>query len=422
MPTLDKKSFAIIIGNALEYYDFMLYGFFAAILAPLFFPSDVPGVSLIMSMASYGVGFLARPLGGIVFGHLGDRNGRRDTLSLSILLLTLPTLGIALLPTYDQIGIYAPILLVLCRLFQGFCIGGESSGAMTYMVENAAPGKKDMASAWIVLSCYVGTLVGTLLGAFFTLSFMPSWGWRLTFVMGSFIALMGYYIRKNLTESPDFLEIQKQGRILKVPIRELFKNKKANLFYTAGLSSAVIIPFLVVFIYLNGLFIKNFHLESSIVLLLNAGLMGFWILLLPLFGFLAQQYGRILIMSIGLFGMALVGYPLFVFMGAEPNLESIILTQLILSTFAIAYAAPACALIVELFSVNERYSGIAFGYSLGHAIFGGITPMLLTTLVQSFGFTLAPAVFLICSSFLAAFGLYKTSSHFKYQRQVLVEA
>src|ERR1700722_11205305 len=218
MSFINKKNLAIILGNALEYYDFMLYGFFATILAPLFFPSENPSLSLIASMGSYGVGFLARPLGGIFFGHLGDRQGRKHTLSLSILLVTIPTLGIALLPTYAQIGIWAPLLLLLCRIFQGFCLGGETSGAMTYIIENAKPQEKDTASAWLVLSCYLGTLVGTGLGAVFTLSFMPEWGWRLTFVMGSLIALVGYYIRKKLKESPEFIECQQKGRILKVPL------------------------------------------------------------------------------------------------------------------------------------------------------------------------------------------------------------
>jgi len=171
MDMLNKRNFAVIVGNALEYYDFMLYGFFATILAPLFFPSDNPVLSLIASMGSYGVGFLARPLGGIFFGHLGDRWGRKNTLSLSLLFVTLPTLGIALLPTYNQIGMWAPLLLIVFRLVQGFCLGGEASGAMTYIIENSPSNQKDKASSWLVLSCYAGTLVGTLLGAFFTLSF-----------------------------------------------------------------------------------------------------------------------------------------------------------------------------------------------------------------------------------------------------------
>lgn len=412
---INKKNFSIVVGNALEYYDFMLFGFFAAILAPLFFPSEIPGMSLIVSMATYGVGFLARPLGGIFFGHLGDRQGRKDTLSLSILLVTLPTLGIALLPTYDQIGIWAPALLVLFRLLQGFCLGGEASGAMTYIIENTAPREKDMASAWLVVSCYGGTLVGTLLGSFFTLSFMPTWGWRLTFVVGSLIAFIGYYIRKNLKESPEFLETKKKGNVLKIPVKELLKTEKRNLFYAASVSCAVIVPFMTIFIYLNGLFIKNLHLEPSLVLLLNSGLMGFWILLLPLFGYFSQKYGRKIVMQIGAFGMASLAYPLFLLLGTEPSLESILITQLILSVFASAYAAPTSALLVNLFPVNERYSGIAFGYSLGHAIFGGLTPLLLTFLGQSLGFTFAPAVLLVFSSLLGVVVFYKNSGiHTKF--------
>lgn len=417
-----KKNIAVIIGNSLEYYDFMLYGFFAAILAPLFFPSDIPNMSLIMSMGSYGIGFLARPLGGIFFGHIGDRRGRKDALSLSILLVALPTLGIALLPTYHQIGVWAPLLLILCRFLQGFCLGGETSGAMTYIIENTVSSERDKVSAWFVVSCYVGTLVGTLLGAFFTLSFMPSWGWRLTFVIGSLIALIGYYIRKRLKESPEFLQTQEKKKIQKIPLLELFRNEKINLLCVAGIAAAVVIPFIIIFIYLNGIFIKNLHLKPSSVLALNAGLMCFWIALLPFFGYLSQKYGRKPVMKAGLMGMAFASYPLFFLIGSEPNFNSIVATQLILSFFAISYAAPTSALLVELFSVNERYSGIAFGYSLGHAIFGGLTPITLTILSQSFGLTFTPVICLVVASLFGSLALYKDSLIHKNYHQLKINA
>ncbi len=414
----NKKNIAVILGNALEYYDFMLYGFFATILAPLFFPSENPSLSLIASMGSYGVGFLARPLGGIVFGHLGDRWGRKNTLSLSILLVTIPTLSIALLPTYDQIGIWAPFLLILFRTIQGLCVGGESSGAATYIIESASPTEKDKASAWLVLSCYFGTLLGTVFGAIFTSSFMPSWGWRLTFVMGSLIAFIGYYIRKQLKESPEFIKNKEQGKILKAPFLDLLRNEKINLFYAASTSAGVAIPFFIIFIYLNGIFTKKLNLEPQLVLTLNAGLMAFWIVLLPQFGALAQRYGRQIVMFGGLLGMLLFSYPLFLFIGSEPSFGSIFFTQLILSLFAMAYAAPTSALLVELFPVNERYSGIAFGYSLGHAIFGGFTPIILTTLVESLQFYLAPVACLVFGCILGSIPLQKNHLT-KLSKQIL---
>lgn len=407
MHILQKKNLAVIIGNALEYYDFMLYGFFAFILAPLFFPSENPSLSLIASMGSYGVGFLARPLGGIFFGHLGDRWGRKDTLSLSILLVSIPTLGIACLPSYEHIGIWAPLLLIFFRILQGFCLGGETSGAMTYFIENAKPTEKDIASSWIVLSCYVGTLVGTILGSLFTLSFMPHWGWRITFIIGSLIAIIGYYIRRKLKETPEFVTCKKQGKILKIPFMVLLKNEKINLFFSSCISSAVVIPFFIIFIYLNGLLKLKLHLEAPLLLLLNAGLMMFWILLLPLFGFLAQTYGRKIVMQTGLLGLSLFSYPLFLLLDFMPSLESILFTQIILSIFAIAFSAPSSAFLVELFPVSERFSGIAFGYSLGHAIFGGLTPIVLTTLVQAYDFTYAPVAFLVFCSLLGSLALCK---------------
>ncbi|MBS0271073.1 MAG: MFS transporter [Proteobacteria bacterium] len=409
MHILQKKNLAVIIGNALEYYDFMLYGFFAFILAPLFFPTDNPSLSLIASMGSYGVGFLARPLGGIFFGHLGDRWGRKDTLSLSILLVSIPTIGIACLPSYEHIGMWAPLLLVFFRILQGFCLGGETSGAITYFIENAKPNEKDIASSWIVLSCYVGTLAGTILGSIFTLSFMPSWGWRITFVIGSLIAVIGYYIRQKLKETPEFIACKKQGKILKIPLIELLKNEKTNLFLSSCVSSAVIIPFFIIFIYLNGLMKLKFQLEAPLLLLLNAGLMIFWILLLPVFGFLSQTYGRKKVMQAGLLGLSVFSYPLFLLVSSVPSLESILLTQIILSIFAMAFSAPSSAFLVELFPVAERFSGIAFGYSLGHAIFGGLTPILLTTLVQAYEFTHAPVLFLVFCSLLGSLALQKPS-------------
>lgn len=405
MKLYTKNNLAIVIGNALEYYDFMLYGFFATILAPLFFPSDDAVLLLIASMGSYGIGFLARPLGGIFFGHLGDRWGRKNTLSLSLILLTLPTLGLGLMPTYAAIGAWAPFLLILCRLLQGFCLGGETSGAMTYIIENSPPHQKEKASAWLVVSCYAGTLLGTLLGSFFTLSFMPNWGWRLTFITGSLISVVGYYIRRKLKESPDFLAVKEKGEILALPLKDLLKKEKCTLLFSASLCAAVVVPFFLIFVYLNGILTQILHFEPHRVLFLNASLMFFWVLLLPCVGALAQRYGGEKVMKAGLLGMALLSFPLFLFLGVSPTFEGVLLAQLLLSIFASLFSAPTSAFLVRLFPPNKRYSGIAFGYSLGHAIFGGIPPLVISVLVGSFGLYSTPAWALLASCGLGFFAV-----------------
>lgn len=397
-----KNLIAILIGNGLEYYDLMLFGFFAGILAPLFFPNDNISISLISSMGTYWVGFLARPLGGVVFGHFGDRWGRRNILSTSILLLIFPTLAIGLLPTYELIGIWAPVLLIFCRFSQGLCLGGEASGAITYLTENVTSTQKDIMSAWYVVSCYVGMLIGTLLCSIFLMPFMPSWGWRLMFVLEALVAFIGYYFRKKLKISPEFSRIQKRKEILRFPLKTLLINEKLHLMHAAGHASAVIVPFFIIYIYLSNLLIKEVSLEPSTVLLLNAGLLCFWIALLPIFGFLAQRYGRAIVMMGGLLGMAIFSYPLFLNVACKPTLENILITQYFLSFFAIAYAAPTSAVLADLFPVNQRYSGIAVGYSFGHAFIGGFIPILLTILTESFQFTLAPVLFIYLSCFIGA--------------------
>lgn len=309
---------------------------------------------------------------------------------------------IGLLPTYETIGIWAPLLLVLCRFSQGFCLGGESSGAMTYLLENTPLNKRDMVSSWLVISCYGGTLVGTLLGSFFLQPYMVSWGWRLTFVAGALIAFIGYYIRSKLKESPEFIQVQQKKKVLSFPLKALLINEKTHLFQAIGMASAVIVPFFVIFIYLNGLLMKDIHLEPSVVLLMNAGLMSVWIVLLFFCGILAQRYGRTLVMVTGLIGLALFSYPLFLNLGSEPTVGKILFAQATLSLFAMAYAAPTASFLVSLFPVNQRYSGIALGYSLGHALIGGTIPMLITFLTLSLGFIQAPALCIIVSCLFGA--------------------
>jgi len=207
MSNKKKVIIASVLGNALELYDFSLYGIFVPLFATLFFPTGNPTVALLASLATFAVGFLTRPLGGILFGYLGDRFGRKNALLISIMLMALPTLIISFLPTYAQIGILAPILLLLCRLLQGLCAGGEYTGASIFIIEHLGKSRRGLAGSLISASGAIGSLIAMLLGAALLQPGLPEWSWRIPFLMGAFLALIGFYIRRSLQESPEFTEL-----------------------------------------------------------------------------------------------------------------------------------------------------------------------------------------------------------------------
>lgn len=419
--SLSKRSQVFVLaGNALEYYDAMLFGFFAGVIGPIYFPHDNPSITFIAAMGSYGAGFLMRPLGGMFFGHMGDRFGRKRALSLSMLLISLPTLIIAILPSYAHIGMAAPVILVLCRLLQGFCLGGESSGAMTFIMEHTDEKKKDMASMLLVLSCYVGVLVGTCVGSFLTLDFMPSWAWRIAFILGAAVAFFGSYVRRKLHETPEFRMIQADN-VLKTPLIEILKYEKVHLMKAMGISGCIGIPFFMIFIYLNTMITKTLMFSASFALMTSTGLMAFWVLILPLVGKLSYKIGRKNLMRFGAMSLILMPYPLFNFLLSDVTFYKIIAVQVLLSLGAMCYSCPSTAVLVELFPANKRYSGIALGFSLGHALFSGFVPIIVAMLVQQKGYIFSPAFFLIGGGIIGVLALsersfwmsFKTKESFK---------
>lgn len=389
-----RAIFAAMIGNALEYYDVMLYGFFAAMLAPLFFPSSSPAASMAASLGAFAAGFLMRPLGGILFGHIGDRYGRRPALAFSILLVTLPTLVIGLLPTYSQIGIAAPIILVICRLLQGLCVGGEYSGAVIFVVEHSQKGRESFAGSILTATGFFGGFIGTLLGAFCTSATMPEWGWRIPFLIGTFIGIIGYYIRTNVDESPAFSQAQQTRTIIRVPLKEVVFKKTRNLLCTIGIGSSVLVPLYVVTVYLSTLLSQQ-KIDTSQIMLFNSIITVLWMLFLPCMGMVADKVGIQKIMTIAYLTAIVLAYPLFYLLEKAPSFYSILFIQVILSLIGIAFSGPASALLTKLFPVEERYSGIGFGYALGGAFLGGTAPLILTTLVNWTGSPSAPAFYLI---------------------------
>jgi len=392
-----KAILAGTIGTVLEYYDTMLYMHFLPILSPLFFPSEDPTVSSLLGMASFAVGFLMRPLGGLIFGHIGDRLGRRVALGISIVLISFPTFIMGLLPTYAQVGISASIALVLCRLVQNFCVGGEAIGGSIFLVEHAKPGYESRTSSLLNVAIQIGSFIGAGLGLICLKSFLPEWGWRIPFLCGALFGLFGYYVRKKIQETPDFIKASRNHNLVRLPLWEAIKRDKISLFRTMGICAGVMAPFQMIYVYIGDVLKTKFHLLPDQILSHNMHLMAYMVFVLPSMGYLADLLGYKRVMRLSLLGAIIISYPCFWFIESAIDTHDILLAQSILAVLACGVAAPCCVLVSNLFPARERYSGYAMGWSVGSILFAGLTPLLSLLFVQWTDDPKAPAyILMIC--------------------------
>ncbi|MBX9621948.1 MAG: MFS transporter [Alphaproteobacteria bacterium] len=395
-----KTVFAAMAGTALEFYDITLYGFFASLFAPLFFPSTNPTISLMASLGTFAAGFLMRPLGGVFFGYVGDRYGRKKALVIAIFLVTLPTVTIGLVPTYAEIGILAPLILILCRLLQGVCVGGEYGGAAVFISEQIQGKRAGLAGSILCATAFLGAIVGSGIGALCTASFMPPWGWRIPFLIGGIFGLIAYFFRKGIQETVSFSQVKKKKRDFHFPLKEVFQQRKLNLLCATAMGSCVQIPFYMASIYMQILLINELKFSSSDALLVNTGVMVFWMGLLPIAGFLSDRIGAIKLMSCSALAVMSLVYPLFFLLEHHLSLGTVLIVQLMISLAGVGFMGAAPGLMPQLFPVEERVSGTAVGFSLGQALFSGITPLMATALVTWTGNFKAPAFYLILTSLI----------------------
>jgi len=395
MKKLNKKIFlASMIGNALEFYDFTIYGFFVAIISPVFFPATDPLTSLISGFGVFAIGFFTRPLGAIFFGHIGDRFGRRKALSLTIIWMAIPTVIIGLLPTYQQIGIAAPILLTFCRVIQGFSAGGEYNGAGVFVIEHSPENKRGFLGALLTASGSMGALLASGIGMLFTLPFMPSWGWRVPFFLGGLIAVGGLYVRKQIDESPEFKQVYLQKKSHSLPVFSVLKENKISFLCTIGIGAMATVPFYIILAYMNPMLLTKGKVIASTMMLINALMSMICIISLPLMGYLSDKIGKSKVMIFAAILMILFAYPFF-WVFENGSLTSIILFQAFMMILTEAYTGPSNAFMYKLFDTSKRYTGVALGYTLGLAIFGGTTPYISANLIKYFGSPYTPAFYLI---------------------------
>jgi len=394
---MKKTLLAGAIGNVLEWYDFALYGYFAPVFAALFFPSDHPSVSLISVFGVFAVGFLARPLGALLFGYWGDTLGRRKALAWSVLFMAIPTCLVGLLPTYEAIGAIAPIALTLCRFLQGLSVGGEFTGSATFLVEHAPTSRRGYIGSWAGFSAQIGALLGSGVGALITSSFadgaLHQWGWRIPFVMGGFIAVAGWYLRTRVPESPAFETIRRTGGLATSPVHDVFTKQRLAVTRVIGLVWLHGVAFYLLYVYLTTYLVTVTNVPLATVLLLNTGCMTLLALLIPLMGAWSDRIGQTPLLMTGAAGIALLSYPSFLWLTSN-DLPSMIAAQALLTLLVACYMGPFFAAVADLFPTAQRYTGLSVGYNIGAAIFGGTAPLIATLLIEWSGNNLAPAFYL----------------------------
>jgi MFS transporter, MHS family, shikimate and dehydroshikimate transport protein len=379
---------ASFIGTTIEWYDFFLYGTAAALVFNrLFFPTLDPYAGTMASFATYAVGFFARPVGGVVFGHFGDRMGRKSMLVTTLMLMGTATFLIGVLPTYDQIGIAAPVALVVLRFVQGFGVGGEWGGAVLMVVEHGQHGRRGLNASWVQAGVPAGLL---LANAVFTLfSLMPeesflSWGWRVPFLLGIALLAVGLFIRLQIFESPLFAKIREQKREAAVPFFAVLKRYRRNVLLAIGARMAENSSFYIFSVFVLSYGTEKLGLTRTEILnyILIASVVQFFAI--PMFGLLSDVVGRRPVYLGGALALAAFAFPYFWLIDSGEPFRVALATVISMVIVAAMYG-PQAAFFSELFGTDVRYTGASIGYQLASPLAGGLAPMIAMWLLQRSG-------------------------------------
>lgn len=397
-PRFFRSVFAGSIGNGLEWYDFALFGYFAPVFGSLFFPAESRLASLLQVFGTFALGFVMRPIGGILFGHIGDRFGRKTALRYSTLLMAGPTTLIGLLPTYEQIGLWATILLTLCRVLQGLSVGGEMIGSISFLAEEAPPGRRGFFSSWAGVTGSSGSLVGSgvaaLMHGLLTPEDLLSWGWRVPFLFGIVVGLFGFWLRSGIEESAAFTKAQEADVLAQTPLIETLRHDRRAIVATFFLAIPFTVGFYLPFVWLSTWLTQVRTPPMAHALAANTIALATSIVLIPLAGILSDRIGRKAVYLIGAAGTMIVTYPIFLFM-ERGSFADVLIGQIAFALCMGFSGGSLPAFLVELFPTRTRFSGIAIGYNVNVALLGGTTPLAATALIALTHDSLSPAYYLI---------------------------
>lgn len=384
-----KALVASLIGSSIEWFDYFLYGTAAALVFNrLFFPSADPAIALLLSYLSFSLTFFIRPFGGIIFAHIGDRIGRKKTLVITLSLMGAATVGIGLLPTYETIGIWAPIILILLRVVQGLGIGGEWGGALLLAYEYAPKNRKGFFGSVPQTGVTIGMLLATL-SITAMLLILPedaflSWGWRIPFLLSASLVFLGLWIRSGIDETPDFKKTKAEGKVVRMPVVETLQTQWREVLIAAGLKVAETAPFYIFTTFIVSYAVTNVgYARESILTAVMIGA-ALSTVMIPLMGLLSDYVGRKLVYTVGCVAMGLFVFPYFMMVNTNDIVLLTIATIIIFGFIWSPVTAVLGTLFSEIFPSRVRYTGVTLGYQIGAALAGGTAPLIATWLLARY--------------------------------------
>lgn len=394
---------AASLGNALEFYEILVYGYFAVTIAKVFFPVADPAVSLLVTLGTIGISYLARPIGAIFLGNYGDRRGRKAALTLSIVLMTLGTGLMTIMPSYNALGVLSPCLVIAARLLQGFSVGGEFASSTAFLVEHR-PDRPGFFASWQWasqgLAAVVATAFGVLLTGTMSAADLQAWGWRIPFAFGLMIGPVGYYIRRNMEETPEF----RAAAPPRTPMRDLIFMQWDRLLLVIGVvilstSSQYML------VYMPTYAIRELHLPQYLSYMAAVAAAALQTIVVPFVGIWVDRVGQSRVMLGAALLFILTAYPAFVLLNAYAALPTLIAMVCWIALLKSCYSGALPSYMAKIFPAATRVSGLSLSYNVSVTIFGGFAPFFAQSLVNLTGSKLAPSYYIIGAAFLSLVSL-----------------
>ena len=405
---LRRAATASFMGNFVEWFDYAAYGYLATVIALTFFPQTDAATGLMATFAVFALSFIVRPMGGLIWGHFGDKYGRRSALSWSILIMTVSTFCIGILPGYNLIGLWAPALLLLIRMVQGFSASGEYAGASAFLAEYAPDGKRGFYTSIVPASTAAGLLFGALfvacMHALMTSENLHDWGWRLPFLLAAPFGLVGRYIRMSLQDSPKFLEMEKRLEAKEcathAPVRELLTVHRRAVTIGIGVTCLNAVAFYLLLSYMPTYLSTEMGMSEGDSFIASTVSLATYIGLIFMMGKLSDRYGRKTMLVTASVLFLLLTFPLFGMLG-NPSLVVILMIQIAFGAILAMNDGTLPCFLAEIFPTRVRFSGFAFSFNVANAVFGGTAPFIATWLIHMTGNKMAPAWYLLAAAAVA---------------------